>query len=77
MTEKQKPDLSALLGELPPWVARTHPRFKELVGYSGRTLANMDCLGQGPKHRILLGNTVAYPREDLIEWLEARSRILS
>jgi len=73
----ERPDLSALLKELPPFVARTFPRFKELTGYSSRTVANLDCLGQGPKKRILLGNTVAYERESLIEWLEARSRTLS
>jgi hypothetical protein len=74
--ENQKPDLSALLKELPPYVARTFPRFKELTGYSPRTIANMDCLGEGPEKRIMLGNVVAYERESLIEWLEARSRVL-
>ena len=76
--ENQTPDLSALLQELPPFVARNHPRFKELTGYSGRTMANMDCLDQttGVK-KIMLGNTVAYERQSLISWLEARSRIIS
>lgn len=74
----QKADLSALLKELPPYVLRTHPRLKELTGYSGRTYANMDCLGQtnGIK-KIMLGNTVAYERESLIAWLEDRSRVIS
>ena len=76
MKENQRPDLSALVKELPPFVTRTFPRFRELTGYSPRTIANMDCLGQGPEKRIMLGNTVAYERESLIEWLEARSRIL-
>ena len=78
MTKNQKPDLSALLKELPPFVARNHPRFKELTGYSGRTFANLDCLKKtaGVKS-IMLGNTVAYERASLIEWLEARSRIIS
>jgi hypothetical protein len=77
MKENEKVDLSALLKEMPPFVARNHPRFKELTGYSGRTFANMDSL----KHtagikRIMLGNTVAYERASLIEWLESRSRKL-
>ncbi|MEI8172702.1 MAG: hypothetical protein WCH07_04360 [Deltaproteobacteria bacterium] len=77
MIENQKPDLSALLKELPPFVARTHPRFKELTGYSGRTMANMDCLHQTTAvKKIILGNTVAYERESLVRWLESRSRIL-
>jgi hypothetical protein len=76
MQENQRPDLSALLKELPPFVLRNHPRFKELTGYSGRTMANLDCLGQGPK-KIMMGNTVAYERESLVDWLESRSRILA
>ncbi len=76
MSEQHKPDLSALLKDLPPFVARNHPRFRELTGYSPRTIANMDCLGKGPKKRIMLGNTVAYDRESLVEWLEERSYIL-
>lgn len=77
MKQFQHPDLSALYEELPPFVSRNRPRFKELTGFSGRSLANMDSLGQGPKHRIMLGKSVAYPRADLVEWLESRSRILS
>ena len=74
----ERPDLSALLKELPPFVARTHPRFKELTGYSGRTMATMDCLHQTTAvKKIMLGNTVAYERESLVRWLENRSRILS
>lgn len=78
MTEQQRPDLSALLKEMPPFVARNHPRFKELTGYSGRTMANLDCLKETEAvKKIMLGNTVAYERESLVEWLESRSRILS
>ena len=74
--EKQA-DLSALRGELPPYVLRTFPRIKELTGYTGRSLANLDCLGQtAGVMRIKLGNTVAYERESLIRWLEQRSCVL-
>lgn len=76
--ERRHPDLSALLNELPPFVARNHPRFKELTGYSGRTMANLDCLKKTEAvKKIMLANTVAYERESLIAWLEARSRIIS
>jgi hypothetical protein len=73
----QSVDLSAISAEMPPFVARNHPRFKELTGYSGRTMANLDSLKQtaGIK-KIMLGNTVAYERESLIRWLENRSRII-
>jgi len=76
--ENGHPDLSALLQEMPPFVARNHPRFKEWTGYSGRTIANMDCLKQtNAIKKIMLGNTVAYERESLVSWLESRSRIIS
>lgn len=76
--EDRKPDLSALLKEMPPFVARSHPRFKEWTGYSGRTMANLDSLKKTLSiKRLMLGNTVAYERESLVEWLETRSQILS
>jgi hypothetical protein len=75
--ERRHPDLSALLNEMPPFVARNHPRFKEWTGYSGRTMANMDCLKKTEAVRkIMLGNTTSYERASLIKWLESRSRIL-
>ena len=76
--ERRHPDLSVLINEFPPWILRTFPRLKELSGYTGRSLANMDCLGETKDiQKILLGNTVAYERESFIKWLENRSRILS
>jgi hypothetical protein len=72
-----KPDLSELEKELPPILFRNNPRFKELIGLSPRTLANMDSLGIGIAERILIGNVVGYPRRSLISWLEARSRIFA
>jgi len=75
--ERRHPDLSALLKEMPPFVARNHPRIKEWTGYSGRTYANLDCLGQTDDiKKIMLGNTVAYERESLVTWLENRSQII-
>lgn len=76
--ERRHPDLSVLLDEFPPWILRTFPRLKELSGYTGRSLANLDCLGETKDvQKILLGNTVAYERESFVKWLENRSRIIS
>lgn len=76
--ECRHPDLSALLNEMPPFVARNHPRFKELTGYSGRTMANLDCLKETEAvKKIMLGNTVAYERESLVKWLEEHSKVIS
>lgn len=70
-------DLSAICKEMPPFVARNHPRFKEWTGYTGRTMANLDSLKQtGDIMKVMLGNIVAYERNSLVRWLESRSRIL-
>lgn len=76
--ERRHPDLSVLLKELPPWVLRTHGRFKELTGYSPRSFANMDSLGltAGVK-RVRIGRSVAYERESLVKWLEDHATVLS
>jgi len=37
-----------------------------------RTMANIDCKGEGPK-RIRIGRKVVYPVNDLCEWLSKRS----
>ena len=75
--ERRHPDLSALRSEFPPWILRSFPRLKELSGYTGRSLANLDCLGETKDiQKILLGNTVAYERESFVKWLESRSRVL-
>lgn len=70
-------NLSALLDVLPPFLCRTHPKFRELTGLSSRSVANLDSLGEGPPERIMIGRTVAYPRESFVKWLETRSRVIS
>ena len=64
--------MTNLAKELPPVLYRTNPRFRELTGLSPRTMANLDCLGQGPAQRVRLGKTVGYPRAALLAWLEER-----
>ncbi|MGO9017268.1 MAG: hypothetical protein ACLQVJ_02860 [Syntrophobacteraceae bacterium] len=39
-----------------------------------RTLANLDCKGEGPKGRIRIGRKVAYDVNELCKWLAARSK---
>ncbi len=41
---------------------------------SPRTLANLDCVGKGPRGRVRIGNQIAYPVTELMEWLEARTQ---
>ena len=40
---------------------------------SARTLANMDCRGDGIPERFLLANHVCYPVVAVIAWLKERS----
>jgi len=56
---------------------------REKVGeFSGgilnpRTMANLDSRGEGPKGRIkIYGKKIAYPVDELIAWLEARSSLV-
>ena len=55
-----------------PIVARSE--IKKFTGgaLSGRTVANLDSLGQGPEGRFRLGRKTVYPKGKLIEWLEHR-----
>lgn len=69
-----KPDLSLLAARWPsPLVARE--KISEFSGgiLTPKTMANMDCNGEGPKGRITCGRKVAYPVAELIAWLESRS----
>lgn len=78
METTQRPDLSEILKELPPFVSRKHPRFKELTGYSPRSLANMDSLGMTKAvKKIMLGGAIAYEKNSLVAWLEERSRVIA
>lgn len=59
---------------LPPILSRTEvPKLTGGLISAGR-LANLDCLGQGPR-RITLGRKVGYTRADFIEWMRARAGV--
>lgn len=56
---------------LPPILARTEvPKLTGGLISAGR-LANLDCLGQGPRS-IRLGRKVGYTRADFIAWMRSR-----
>jgi len=59
------------------WVSRT-----EAANFSGgiiseKYLANLDSAGKGPAGRIRCGRKIAYPVDELVKWLEARSEVVS
>ena len=41
---------------------------------SGKTLANLDSQGVGPRGAFKVGTKTCYPAESLVEFLEARAR---
>ena len=59
---------------LPPILSRTEvPKLTGGLISAGR-LANLDCLGKGPR-RITLGRKVGYTRADFIAWMRARAGV--
>ena len=74
VTNPKRPDLSPLKEAWKrPYVARHDVKEFSQNCFSGRTLANHDALGTGPKERVIIGRETAYPVDSLIEWIEARS----
>lgn len=59
------------------WVARTEA--KEFSGglIGEKYLANLDSQGKGPAGRIRCGRKVAYPVDSFIQWLSARSEVIT
>lgn len=39
-----------------------------------KTLANADCLGDGPQGRFFIGRRVVYPVDSFVQWLRENSR---
>jgi len=64
--------LDGLRKSLPPMVAR-HDIENYLGGIVSRGhLQNLDSQGKGPK-KVRIGKKIGYLREDLVDWLIARS----
>ena len=56
----------------------TRKRLYELTGglVSEKSLANMDCIGEGILPRMRIGGKVAYPKEAALAWLKQRCEII-
>jgi hypothetical protein len=61
---------------LPPIVFRNWPKWRDVLPIAPRTVANEDCLGTGPKEKVMVGRVCGYPRAALIAWLRERSRVI-
>jgi len=40
--------------------------------FSPGRMANLDCVGKGPREKLRVGRKIAYPVDALVEWLEER-----
>ena len=68
-----KPNFSQILKSNPSgYILRT--KLSEKTGglLHGRTMANLDSLGEGIPGRISIGRKVAYPVESVVEFLQAK-----
>jgi len=76
---EQKRRLDALWAEiikgLPVIVFRNWWKWKDVFPCSPRTVANDDVLGLGPRGKVYVGRNAGYPREFLVEYFKAKSRI--
>lgn len=61
--------ISALAGELPPFIARAQVEHHLGGMVSGKTLSNADARGEGPEVAYAVGRKVVYSREALLQWL--------
>ncbi|MBV5327165.1 MAG: hypothetical protein JZU65_05925 [Chlorobium sp.] len=73
MSKKNIPDLSGLMANLPPIVARNKIEHYLPGLFSRRYMQNLDSLGVGPK-KFKIGAKVVYQREDLLAWLIGKIR---
>ena len=57
-------------------VARSQVKTFTGGAFSGKTLANADSEGTGPKGRFKLGRSTVYPVTSLIVWLEEHAKCI-
>ncbi len=67
------PDFSQIISNNPSgYILRT--KLSEKTGglLHGRTMANLDSLGEGIPGKISIGRKVAYPVQSVVEYLQSR-----
>ena len=69
----EKPDFSQIIKNNPSgYILRTNLYEKTGGLLHGRTMANLDSLGQGISDRISIGRKVAYPVESVVKYLQSK-----
>jgi hypothetical protein len=66
--------LTEIEKELPPVVFRNWPRWRDVLPFAPKSLANDDVLGIGPKEKIFMGRNAGYPRASFMAYLRTKLR---
>ena len=69
-------NFSELEKVLPPIVFRNWPKWRDILPIAPRTVANEDSKGTGPTGKVMVGRVCGYYRENFIQWLRERSRVI-
>jgi len=71
--EQTKPDFTQIIKNNPSgYILRTNLSEKTGGLLHGRTMANLDSLGEGIPGKISIGRKVAYPVESVVEYLQSK-----
>jgi hypothetical protein len=77
--EQQQKALDAMwaeiIKELPVIVFRNWWKWRDVFPCSPRTVANDDVLKLGPREKVYVGRNAGYPRQALVDYFKAKSRI--
>ncbi|UZP67680.1 hypothetical protein N1030_01555 [Desulfovibrio mangrovi] len=68
LTEAEKAFIESCVQGLPPIIAREKVEVFTGGWFNGKTLANADSKGRGPRGALKSGQKVLYRTRDLIEW---------
>ncbi|SHJ77770.1 hypothetical protein ACQ0P8_06590 [Halodesulfovibrio aestuarii] len=68
LTEDEKEFLEHMIEGLPNYIARQRVHIFLGGWFEGKTLANADLNGDGPRSMIKGGRRVLYETRDLVEW---------
>jgi len=73
LNKQNKPNFSQIIKSNPSgYILRTNLSEKTGGLLHGRTMANLDSMGEGIPGRISIGRKVAYPVESVVKYLQAK-----
>ena len=59
-----------------PWLTRKDVKAFTGGALTSGTLANLDCAGEGPEGRFIVGKNTCYPVRPFIKWLRGRVKVV-